>query len=668
MYDEQNEGIQTEELPPTLDSNVKLSMPRNTPFISQPEMNFKDVSFLRRGMYKALWVTDLLDVVSLNGILNERQCSHSFHVDIGVVESATRQKGGKLFINDDMPVVRFHGETVYASRLNHTVDGYKRRTMQHLATLFNITYLWSEKEQPSTKAGKDIIKELEPYGFAMSKACKKGVDWVLNVNLYAQPAVTPKLDITSHYILLYLGNCAVATDALLEMDILRIDSFMTCMLPAHNLHKVAVKHTINVMEMLRDQLFEAEVICKIPKSLLKFLIESNDPSSKTPSIGSRVIQLWANKTTSSWQHIVTKFAEQVDAQVSRIINAYYNSCATEDAFQTLLTNPLRTELQNDQMTRLRIVRGHLVKYSFLATFAGGQKAIGKVLHGKCSNENLGEGISELLTFYTDRALQLIRYPNVVQRRLFLSTLTLGKIYIWHSNAKVKFAFNFTAGMRLYFSKYIQNNPKVGPYPHINLAFTGIPKEVKQYHIAQEAIEVLTLGRHMDSLRVTSKQTLRDITDMIVLDFLTNNFDRRDGNIIQSESRILPYDNSHGFRLSGKNGSEPICNRLIERPIIMTPSGTRKNPKEEVPMPQNCDSVPLDQTLCRFSKTIVDLLQSRGTRMAYSVKDALLKETIETPMCGIINAFKIIEGIDARVRYLDYHIDECFSKYGDAIFI
>ena len=204
--------------------------------------------------------------------------------------------------------------------------------------------------------------------------------------------------------------------------------------------------------------------------------------------------------------------------------------------------------------------------------------------------------------------------------------------------------------------------------HIDFIFSAIPKNLEtgvRLHpiIADYFTHKISISDLLDIVDI-SRQELRDIADIFVLDFLTHNPGRsKPKNWAKSEGRMFAYDTNYAF---WSPLGEAVCPVLLTCPPIFCSKGRLLEHKDCV------NAIAPLYPFCRFTNYTFNHLQMsssapNGTNIRDQINQ-LLANRCWFPDASYCGAPYLGEQIAARVSYVIGHIKQCIDRYGNEVFI
>ena len=467
---------------------------------------------------------------------------------------------------------------------------------------------------------------------------------------------------------MYLANCAVPKTMYYHDG--NFVHLHQCLLNAPNIHKLNEQNQ-EQLTTLKMHLQQKENICALPKDVIRFLQSADDVVSTTPSVGSSVAKRLDpdNNATRMSINRVFEVSESIDGRVSKVVKWYTGNCEN-DTSTRLVETLTRTFLLTATVTKLDAIERHGgSKVMLLATLSDGQQAFVKFFQS-CKHEFLGEGAKELISFYADRAFGFNRFPNVVVRRVFFkddnsysAVSTDGQNF----NVSLNISSEDVTQLNLFMVKENESN-------YIDFVFIGAIKGFHRFDYDTEAIaNVWYNNKPLDSMKgehLTTLQTLRDVTNEVLFDFLTHNFDRRGDNWIRSELRVTPFDMGKSF--DDVNGTHNlVCERMLQLPELhslssMFPDVTAGPLDRKVP--HSCEAVPQKYRLCKFEKDTVDMIKMRGRGAISFIKEILQKEDKGHLNCLDPDKYDVFKGFELRLDYVLKYFDECYNAMAEDMYI
>ena len=221
---------------------------------------------------------------------------------------------------------------------------------------------------------------------------------------------------------------------------------------------------------------------------------------------------------------------------------------------------------------------------------------------------------------------------------------------------------------------------------------AFPKNLK--HFLSHNISLEAMINHG-----VSRQRLRDISDVFILDYINLNPDRWNGkNLVQSETRMIAFDNGESYRTTHStitcpsllhcpghvfDKHIPLCNDtqvfcrfhaetiyLIYRvdPRTLTTFGEK--------LSTNVQKVLLDTMGIsdRYSRLLYQnrhgLTRGKGLKHTFGneIQRKLEKEPIPANYESYFGNFDLYEALDARIGYLLDYVESCFNKHGQKVFL
>ena len=575
-----------------------------------------------------------------------------------------------------------HGASVYAHRALITrVGEAKQRYLEAVFVTTNASQSVQKTLQMRERAVFLLNRILELNLVSQSFLTGDALPWTesflqqtnpqfvrTTVHVSDKPAHTDVGGYSSFLLLLYLANCAVPVDAYHQESFTQsgyVMDYYSCFSTGADTGLLAEHHLLEMKNFLFGK-----YVCQIPRQLIYILQMSDDVTTTLETIGMQLVEAFESVHLPNATHYATIIAESLDGRVSEVLHWYRNQCV--DEFEELVLNEeSRLVMHTTTITGITVInRNKRTKVVLRANFKNGASAYFKLVH-LCSSDLYGEGARELLAFYVDRVIGLNRYPNIVIRRFYIKDTYPYGIYQHH----VLIPLNISQTVfRSHFEKYV--NPSAGGRKYIIFLFKGTIKHAKRFVGNPEEIVSALFPEIYPSPsidRSVTRQTLRDITSIIIFDFIIHNWNRMSSNWIKSSLRVSPYDAENAWYNITTTGS-PVCERMIQYPAlpgsgkIMARLINRNIPSLNRNVPESCKQVPNNYRLCHFDKDMVDKVKYHGKEMVERINIILENEDHSHITCMRAGRHGIFSGIEQRISYLQKYFDSCFRKFGHHMYI
>ena len=476
-------------------------------------------------------------------------------------------------------------------------------------------------------------------------------------------------DYNSYILLLYLLKCALpmnfySTTAYIQMKYV-VDPY-SCI--STSTDEASAKRMVS----LRNLLYSKERICKIPSRIIELLQTSDDVTTNMPTIGQQLVDAFPFVGYHNASKFHVTVGEEIDGRVSEILYWHHEIC--KGVNDEIIRNDSSIQfLKRSPLTRIDVITRHGgSKIMLMANFKSGQTAYFKLLH-VCNSDYLGEGARELLSYFVDRALGLNRFPNVVVRRFFVKYTYPFGLY---QNSSSIIPLNLTQAMfNAHFKRYMM--PLNSTRKYIDFVFIGTIKNFSRFFCnTEEMLEDLflkTLYTSTANPHTITQQTFRDMTSILLYDFILHNWDRMGDNWITSSLRITPFDAGNSWYDVRDTGSL-VCDRMIQFPTLPLPLEHMNEmlkfdiPKLDRNVNTSCSTVPQDLQLCRFDRFTIEKIRRHGKSLVSRMKAILNNEDQSYVTCMELDRHRIFEGIEQRVAYLLNYLDSCYSRLGEKMYI
>ena len=594
------------------------------------------------------------NVRSISNLLTGKECAMSFDAEIKV---GNMLSGPYSFVG--------------FKAANTSIETYTERAHQMIQLMHSlrIPRLWSFNPETESMAFKAVMERIKVYVRRVLSTCNaRGDNVQLEMFAFKREASKANFDRSVHSALLHIGNCLVPEIAYLQLNTQNYYVPFTCMLTEKETRILLTEQQWALVQNLKQYVHSN--MCRLQTKFWTYIQTADDLVSVVQNVGNQMVRaLSMGKYAEDFPEKLWVF-EEIDGRIAELVRQHFYKC-TKDPFMSSVHTPIRNTMQHGQIKDLYMFDRHTSKHFFMATYDNGQKALGKVPHA-CENTNeLGEGMKEILSYYIDRAFVLNRFPHTVIKRLYFSSLKTGPITITPEGNKKKFPWNFQQKELDYYSEYFEYD-KSKKSPYIDIVFIGYMKELSRFdgRMYDDMEHSLILRHNMDDMTSVSRQALRDTTDIVILDFISHNFDRKGDNVVRSELRVAAFDAGHGFKLVAGDDEDRfrtgklICERQLERPPLL-----KKSVIVRAEIPSSCTSLPISRRSCQFSKFTVDQIRGADKKeIARKVKSIHDREFSPYSTCEAVKKYKLYEGIEVRIQYFLDYLDDCYERFGDAVYI
>ena len=491
-------------------------------------------------------------------------------------------------------------------------------------------------------------------------------DWESGIIKSTWPDIDKNIAKAPEYTLLqYIGNCFksrhnhfVQDDGRGNLEYRMVDTDR-CLFPETLIATLRHEEDRDRAMEPAKQLFELRNLCQLPRNIIEHARQASSINSFTPSIG-YALKKKLNGIYSSislQDKEIKHIFSEIDGRVSRLVYQYDFHCDNLRKPESLLKTPAHAQQKQAHPN---------------GTLKGNWKTSERVQY----NITVKRAPATLMAHLMDRILGLDRTPLVVFQRinvtvncsvalqngfcpdkmphLLLNKSGIGAPYLAH-------LYQSELIKQLQFDAYSQTY-------HIDFIFSAKPKSLEtgvRLHpiIADYFTHKISISDLLDIVDI-SRQELRDIADIFVLDFLTHNPGRsKPKNWAKSEGRMFAYDTNYAF---WSPLGEAVCPVLLTCPPIFCSKGRLLQHKDCV------NAIAPLYPFCRFTNyTFKRLQMSSSAPNGTNIRDQinqLLANRSWFPDASYCGAPYLGEQIAARVSYVIGHVKQCIDRYGNEVFI
>ncbi|XP_078615628.1 uncharacterized protein LOC144884276 [Branchiostoma floridae x Branchiostoma japonicum] len=532
------------------------------------------------------------------------------------------------------------------------------------------------------KHAKDI-KQAVDCDISDKTLFKKGVtvyvaSWVPNLGAF--PKMTPSLadrihpdNFFTYVMFLYIANCMksghshFATSDILHYVMIDNDR---CLLPEKVSTIEMPLHYRKRLTKINSILFRDGHVCSVPPYLISHMQTANSPSSLTPSIGSQFRKMVAvNVISSLVLQEDPEIYEETDGRVATLVAEYNHRCNARDVSNY------------DGQVSKSFRESRIVDYDFIdekqeriaVELEGGLTGVATVVRPSVGTTIPQPALAKLFAYYVDRLTGINRMPTVVYRLLHLDkpelenthNLTENKTqgmtddFMWKSHGR-----QFGNGGATHPK---QVSPNLGS-KKLNVVLVGKMKDfhgnVSIHHEGnlRDFFRHEASFEHLEKMNY-SRQTLLDMADIFLLDFLVHRPDRK--HFVKSELRLVSTGEAEAW---WTHTNQSVCSAILRcPPVLYSTDWSHRHYRCN----QTCgDGVNTYLSNCRFRASTVQRIrniQQEGATLEDMVQ-MMIKNEKGLPSILKEEVKKIIEGLGARVKYLMSYVDMCEREYGRDILL
>ncbi|XP_078696861.1 uncharacterized protein LOC144924991 [Branchiostoma floridae x Branchiostoma belcheri] len=493
--------------------------------------------------------------------------------------------------------------------------------------------------------------------------------WVPNLGSF--PKLTPSLadrihpdNFFTYVTFLYIANCMKSGHSHFatsdDLHYVMIDNDR-CLLPERVSALEMPFHYKKRLTRIGHTLFRDEHVCSTPSYLIRHMQEANSPSSLTPSIGSQLRKMVAMNETIT--RLVLRedpeIYEETDGRVSTLLAEYNHRCNAGDVSK-----------YDDEVSKSfresRIVSGHLIdgKTKQIAVkLEDGLTGVATVVRPGVGTATPQPALAGLFAYYVDRLTGINRMPTVVYRTLRLDTPGLASVGILEEN---KTSFN-NSRLQSHSGNGNTTRTKKKLSPNLgskvlNVVLVG---NMKDFHSKANIHHEGSLRgffrhessfKHMEKMK-NSRQTLLDMADIFLLDFLVHRPHRK--HFGKSELRLVSTGHAEAW---WTHPNISVCSAILRCPPVLYRTDWSRRPDR---WNRTCGKgVNTYLSNCRFRESTLQRIRSvlqEGSTLG-EMFQRVLKKDKGLPSVIKEGAKGIMGGLDARVEYLMSYIDMCEKEY------